>query len=339
MSSKQPEKTRKKEYRIKVAFVYYSFSSFIKSDYEVLSKHFNVNKINYRRVWDAFRIMIAVLKSDVSFSWFAGGHAFLMVLFSKIFRKKSIVIAGGGDVAAVPEIDYGGMRKNKRSRFFAKFVLKHTNIVLAVSNFTKDEVLKYTKPKILKVVYNGIDVERFKPSGEKKDVVITVGSISDDVVKRKGFETFVKSAEYLPAVKFVLVGKHIDGSIEYLRSIAPSNVDFTDFVSDEELLKYYQRAKVYCQLSYYESFGMALAEAMACGCVPVVTDRGALPEVVGDTGFYGPYGTPKATAEVIRKALNSSGDLGKKARERIKNMFSIERRERELIEIIEEIVE
>lgn len=333
MSSKQPEKTRKKEYSIKVAFVYYSFSSFIKSDYEVLSKHFNVNKINYRKVWDAFRIMIAVLKSDVSFSWFAGGHAFLMVLFSKIFRKKSIVIAGGGDVAAVPEIDYGGMRKNKRSRFFAKFVLKHTNIVLAVSNFTKDEVLKYTKPKILRVAYNGVDTEKFKPSGEKKDLVITLGSVSDDVVKRKGFETFVKSAEYLPSVKFVLVGKHIDGSIEYLRSIAPSNVDFTDVVSDEELLKYYQRAKAYCQLSYYESFGMALAEGMACECIPIVTDRGALPEVVGDTGFYVPYGDPKATAEVIRKALNSN--KGKEARERIKNMFSIARREKDLIEIIE----
>lgn len=92
-------------------------------------------------------------------------------------------------------------------------------------------------------------------------------------------------------------------------------------------------------MKHNESFGMALVEGMACECIPIVTDRGALPEVVGDTGFYVPYGTPKATAEAIKEALNSSGDLGKKARERIKNMFSIERRERELIEIIEGMVE
>lgn len=337
MSSKQPEKTRKKEYSIKVAFVYYSFSSFIKSDYEVLSKHFNVNKINYRRVWDAFRIMIAVLKSDVSFSWFAGGHAFLMVLFSKIFRKKSIVIAGGGDVAAVPEIDYGGMRKNKRSRFFAKFVLKHANIVLAVSNFTKDEVLKYTKPKILKVVCNGVDAEKFGSSDKKENLVMTIASGFGSVIKLKGLDTFVKATAYLPEVNFIVLGLS-EGDRAILKSLnPPENIEFLGYSPQEELIGYYQKAKVYCQLSYRESFGMALVEGMACECIPIVTDRGALPEVVGDTGFHVPYGNPKATAEVIRKALNSN--RGEEARERIKNMFSIERREKDLIEIIEGVFE
>ncbi len=74
---------------------------------------------------------------------------------------------------------------------------------------------------------------------------------------------------------------------------------------------------------------------MACGCVPVVTDRGALPEVAGDTGFCVPYGDPKATAEAIEKALNSN--KGKEARERIKNMFGIEKRSEKLIELIKEL--
>jgi glycosyltransferase involved in cell wall biosynthesis len=84
-------------------------------------------------------------------------------------------------------------------------------------------------------------------------------------------------------------------------------------------------------------FVMAPAEGMACGCVPVVTDRGALPEVVGDTGFYVPYGDEKATAEAIKKALNS--DKGKKSRDRIKKMVPIERREKDLKEIIKEMAE
>ena len=322
---------------IKVAFVYYSFSSFVKNDYEILSKHFDVIKVNYRQIWDVYKIMMAVMRSDVSFTWFAGGHAFIAVLFSKIFRKKSIVIAGGGDVAAVPEIDYGGMRRNKRSRYFAKFVLKHADIILAVSEFTKREVLEYAKPKNLMVVYNGVDIEKFNPNEEKEDIALTVGGIDELTIKRKGFETFVKVAKYLPDIKFVLLGKHIDNSIDRLKFIATPNVEFTGFVSDEELFKWYQKAKVYCQLSYYESFGMAPAEGMACGCVPVVADRGALPEVAGDTGFYVPYGDPKATVEAIEKALNSSENLARKARERIKNLFPIKGRAEKLIELINEL--
>lgn len=82
-------------------------------------------------------------------------------------------------------------------------------------------------------------------------------------IKRKGLETFVKSARYLSNIKFVLIGSHLDDSIKYLRSIAPSNVEFTGFVSDEELLKWYQRAKVYCQLSRYEGLPNALCEALS----------------------------------------------------------------------------
>jgi glycosyltransferase involved in cell wall biosynthesis len=162
--------------------------------------------------------------------------------------------------------------------------------------------------------------------------VITVGGINKDTVKRKGMESFVKSARYLPHLRFVVVGCWLDGSIEYLKSIAPQNVEFTGFVSDDELMDWYQKAKVYCQLSLYESFGMALAESMCCECVPVVINNAALPEVVGDTGFYVPYGDPKATAEAIKEALKSG--KGRAARERIKNMFPIAKREKRLIEII-----
>ena len=161
--------------------------------------------------------------------------------------------------------------------------------------------------------------------------MITVGGINKSTVKRKGMESFVKSARYLPYMRFVVIGGWLDDSIEYLKSIAPQNVEFTGFVSDDELMEWYQKAKVYCQLSLYESFGMALAESMCCECVPVVINNAALPEVVGDTGFYVPYGDPEATAEVIKEALKS--DKGKEARKRIEDMFLIEKREKRLIEI------
>ena len=86
-------------------------------------------------------------------------------------------------------------------------------------------------------------------------------------------------------MKFVVVGPHHDNSIRKLKSIASGNVKFTGFVPDEELIKYYQKAKVYCQLSRYEGLLNALCEAMLCACVPVGTRYCGIPPAIGDTGM------------------------------------------------------
>lgn len=318
---------------MKIAFIYYDSSSFVRQDKEILSRHFDVKEVNYRRLSDVFKIIDAVLGSDISFSWFASGHSFLAVLISKILNKRSVVVAGGYDVAYVPEIGYGQFTQSWQRRMMTAFALRYTDLVLPVSEFTKKEVLRRSKPKELKVIYNGVDVERFRKGASKEDLVITVSGISWSNLRRKGLETLIRSAKMVPEARFVIIGKEMDDSIDYLRSIAPSNVKFTGFVSDKELLEWYQRAKIYVQISAYESFGMSLAEAMLCECVPVVSERGALPEVAGDTGFYVPHGNKEATAECIRAALKSG--KGANARRRVECMFPINRRENALIEAIE----
>lgn len=319
---------------IKIAFIYYSFSSFVEQDYKILRNHYAISKVKYKNVVNVLDICLAVWNSNVSFSWFASGHSFITVIFCKLFRKKSIVIAGGGDVAAVPEINYGNML-NRKNRFVTKFILKNADVILAVSDFTKDEVLKYANPKNLKVVYNGIDIDKFTNEGEKDDLVITVGGISNDFNIRKGYRCFIESAISLKNVTFLLIGKHIDSSVEDLKKIAPPNVKFTGFVSDEDLINLYQKAKVYCQLSYYESFGMGLTEAMACECIPVVANMAALPEVTGNVGVYVPYGDSEETGRKISKALTMDG---RASRERVIHLFSLKKREKELIAIINKLV-
>ena len=328
--------------KVKILLIRPWISSFIQKDLDLLEKHFNVKVIDAalsrRNVRGTLITLLSftkgILWADVNFSWFAGFHAFLAVLLSTIFRKKSIVVAGGYDVANEPDINYGVMRfPESRSARMAKFALKHADKVLAVSGFNKNEALNYVNPDRIQLVYNAVDCDKFKPEGEKnEDLVITVGGVTHQTLRNKGLEVFVRTATYLPDVRFMLVGRAYDNSIENLIAVAPSNVEFAGYIPFEELPKWYQKAKVYCQLSYRESFGLSLAEAMACECVPVTTNNAALPEVVGDTGFYVPYGDPETTAEAIKKALNS--DKGKEARERIKSLFPIERRERELLEVI-----
>ncbi len=184
------------------------------------------------------------------------------------------------------------------------------------------------------VLYNGIDVDKFRPKGEKENLVITVASGSGNVITLKGLNAFLGAASQLPEVKFLVLGLSKEDR-DKLEAKSTENVELCGYVSHEELVSFYQRARVYCQLSYRESFGVALAEAMACGCVPVVTDCGALPEVVGDAGFYVPYGDERKTAEGIKEALRSK--RGEMARNRIEEKFDLRKRERELFRLIKSL--
>jgi len=309
-------------------------TDFVKTDLELLQRNFDVRAFHWKGEKNALRMVKGILWADLTFSWFADTPAFLVVLFSKMLGKKSIVVASGYSVVNMPEIRYGLMR-SPISASKVKFILKNSDKVLAVSEFNKKEILKYTNSRNVELIYHGVDYNRFRPKGEKENIAITVGSINKINIKRKGIETFVKAARYLPDRKFVVIGGYKHESLQYLKSFATPNVEFTGFLSDDELLKYYQKAKVYVQVSAHEAFGLSLAEAMLCECVPVVTDRAAIPEVVGDTGFYVPYDDPKATAKAVKKALRS--DKGKEARRRIKNKFPLEKREEELVRIIRKI--
>jgi glycosyltransferase involved in cell wall biosynthesis len=198
-------------------------------------------------------------------------------------------------------------------------------------------VLQFARPKAMRVIHNGIDTEKFRPQGTKEDIILTVAGISEENCLYKRLDVFVKSARSLPHYRFVLVGDHIDGTVQRLKAMAPSNVEFPGHLSDQNLLRMYQKARVYVQVSHEEAFGFAVAEAMACECIPVVVRRGALPEVVGDTGHYAPYADPLGTARTIMHAV-AEGD-GSAARKRIQQMFNIKRRELELVDALKSVCE
>ena len=69
--------------------------------------------------------------------------------------------------------------------------------VLAVSKSNRKEILRWASPRDLRLVYNGVPVRKFKPSGTKEDLVVTVGPLSGERVKIKGLKTFVKACQNL----------------------------------------------------------------------------------------------------------------------------------------------
>jgi glycosyltransferase involved in cell wall biosynthesis len=329
-----------------VLFVYTHLVSFVRKDLEILQKRFSVRKMNAvtffvpRKGRDKlvfFKLIKRILQADIVYSWFADLNAFFIVLLCRILGKKSVIVVGGYDVIYVPEINYGQLN-SWWGRIRAKFVLEHATRILPFSYYAKDRVLSITRKSNVRMMPLGCDTEKFKPTGEeKKDLVITVCNVDQENVRRKGLKTFVESAKFWLNVKFALIGRQLDESVDYLRQLAPSNVEFVGYVSDEELVRWYQRAKVYCQLSYEEGEGAggALGEAMACECIPVVSEKAlALRETVASYGFYVPFGDARATAKAIGLVLQAPPELGANVRKHIKE-FSIEKREHALTNLIE----
>lgn len=256
-------------------------------------------------------------------------YAPFVVTMAKLFRIKVVVITGGYDTTYVPVIDWGEM-KTWWKRVAQRYALSLVDLVLAFSDFSKADVLRYARPKRIKTLYFGVDTERFKPSGKKEPLVLTVCyQVNASTLIQKGIRTMIESARSIPEAQFVINGKVSDEeAMIQVRKAAPSNVIFNDkFTTDEELLQLYQRAQVYVQVSAHEGFGIANIEAMSCGCIPVATNATALPEVVGDAGFLVPFNDVPATTEAIRLALRSS-ELGNKARTRIVEHFTPDTRER-----------
>lgn len=322
----------------KILFLYNKeMSSFIANDLKIMRKHFEVRIARYSKLTDLFCIFRGVLWSNLVFSWFASLHSFLAMFLCKIVGRKGVVVAGGYDVAFCPEIKYGNTIYWWK-KWCPVLTLKWATLILTFSRSGTRETIINAKADSskIKLVYLGFDsgIYNTDQNVQKEPLVLTVGTISDSNLLRKGLKLFVESAHFLPQTQFTLIGKWEDDSIRHLKSIASPNVSFLNQIGSDELVNLYRKAKVYVQASHHEAFGCSLAEAMLCECIPVVNRVAALPEVVGYCGLYIKDTTPRHLASTIRAVLSDNSNLGEKARDRIKNLFPLEKREKSLVSII-----
>ena len=135
----------------------------------------------------------------------------------------------------------------------------------------------------IKVVYNGIDLETYRPTKsefrqkyglEGQFVVLGVANVW---VERKGLDIFLELAELLgEGYRVVLVGL----SAEQIEGLPKGILGFPRTDTAAELAKIYTAADVFVNPGREETFGLTVAEAMACGTWPIVYADTACAEVV-----------------------------------------------------------
>ena len=238
------------------------------------------------------------------------------------------------------------------------YVRRRTDHFLAISEFTKSEMVKLWKiqPEKIDIVpcacsdtlHRVDNPQHLRAVKEKyhlpEQFVLFVGNSNP----RKNLNRLIRAftaakAERGFSHRLVIAGEQ---GWKFNREKAvqgcehPEDIRFIGFVLDEDMAALYSAASLFVFPTLYEGFGIPVLEAQTCG-VPVLTSGcTSLPEVGGDGAYYvDPY-SEKEIAEGIGKLLTEP-ELAEKlvhlGRENVKR-FSWERSAKKLEEIIEKEV-
>jgi glycosyltransferase involved in cell wall biosynthesis len=323
---------------VRLLYVHSRKASFVAIDREILAERFEIEDLYQPgRVPNLPRVVRGVLRADLVFGWFASWHTFLPVTLAWLLRKPSVMVIGGFDTASMPDIGYGHQRGGLR-RHASRWIFRRATRLITNSSYSLSEIERNTPipPERVTVLHHGVPDPFGEEPGAKERVALTVGAIDRTTLVQKGQLAFVQAARELPDVRFAFAGRWLDDAVDELRAVAPPNVELTGWLPDGDLHAAYRGAAVYVQASRHEGFGLAVAEAMLAGCVPVVMNVTAMPEVVGDAGVLIESQEPAAVADGIRRALAMGPDAAARARGRILGAFPMERRREGLLQVVDE---
>ncbi len=185
--------------------------------------------------------------------------------------------------------------------------VKRARLVIAVSEFTKNDIVKQFKINKKKVIVTYEGVSKLNRAGDFSDdkkvllrynidkpFLLYVGNAYPHKNLEGLIKIFSRLRESEPDLKLVLVGKEdyfYKRVREYAGSLwtgdkAKNPVIFPGFISDKELAIFFKKARVYIFPSFYEGFGLPPLEAMSYGCPVISSDSSSLPEVLGESALY-----------------------------------------------------
>lgn len=313
-------------------------STFVMRDIELLSERYEVTvcllptRMGIEVLTRMAELIWNISRSKAVISWFADA-SYYPTKICRFLGKGNIVIIAGYDVASIPEIGYGALIDDSVKER-VEWVLRNATMVVAVDHgLVEDLKRNFSNDFGARVIPTGYDHEKYRPGLCKEPMVLSVCSAAERRGLVKGIDILAECARRMPDVPFLLIGTK-PSAVPFMGEV-PSNMRIIEQLPPDGIIPYYQRAKVYCQLSMREGLPNAVCEAMLCDCVVVGSDVQGIRTAVGDEGFLVPYGDIDATCDAIRKALMKDRFKG---RERIMSNFTLERRKESLLRALEEVI-
>jgi len=351
--------------RKKILYIYPEESTFTGKDINFLSKRFEVrspahnwkNKaatpFNFIR---QILFLCSNLRGSVAvFVMFGGYWSLMPALAGKVTGIPVYIIPGGTDCVSFPSLGYGSLRK-PLMRFFIRWSFRCCTELLPVHGSLVESRYSYHEPADYpgqgykfffpeittpyRVIHNGFDPDFFicEQYRKRADSFIVVAPVSNLTrVKIKGIDRVLLLAGQFSQCSFTIVG--ISDTVARELGPLPGNVVLHPYMPQEEFLALLCESQFILQLSVSEGFPNALCEAMLCRCIPIGSDVGGIPDIIGETGFL--VKSPdkdyliRRFEEIVGMDSQKRRDLGLKARQRIAGNFHIAKREKAFFEVLD----
>jgi glycosyltransferase involved in cell wall biosynthesis len=204
-----------------------------------------------------------------------------------------------------------GQEEIKSSSFLIKgytgsvqYILQKAAMVLPNSEMEYNNLVKlYSISPSYQVIPNGIDTGLFLLTANKKkdpNLILSVARIEG----LKNQLNLIKAVNDSVFQLFIIGNAAINQTQYYkkCKKIASENVHFIGHLPQQELIQYYQKAKVHILPSWFETCGLSTLEAASMGCNVVITNRGYASEYCNGHAFYCDPASPGSIREAIEKA-------------------------------------
>lgn len=211
-----------------------------------------------------------------------------------------------------------------------KMLLHSTDTVVNVSKHEYNSAIKYGLPsKKLRVIYSGISAEKgaIDPSVKMPSHCVNllfVGRFDP----QKGIDYLLQefSKCHRNDLHLTVIGDNVIGGT-HIEKKNSDKVTFLGWVAHEKLASYYSQCDAVVMPSRWEAFGLVAIEAMKYGKPVIVSDKGALPEIVkdGENGLVFDFNDPKSLQSVLGKlSKDKLHEMGNKAEKDFMEHYRLE---------------
>ncbi|AHM58644.1 group 1 glycosyl transferase [Flammeovirgaceae bacterium 311] len=229
-------------------------------------------------------------------------------------------------------------------------VMLCTDVIICVSDYIRNNIEEYCRAngviaKPLYTLYNGVDTNKFK----KLQVSLNSKVIffSGRLIPEKGVEqlidAFIKVLKDFPDAVLKIAGgagfgTNVDTEfiirLKEKSSLYPANILFLGFVNHQEIHQLYNHSIIYvCPSIWNDPFPLTVLEAMSSGLALVASEKGGIPEAVGQAGLVVNPSNVEQLSNAIKTLLKDgllTEQLGLQARQRVLEYFTWEKVSRQL---------
>ena len=303
----------------------------------------DIIKITYLNSFGECKDAISEFQPDILHAHYATSYGMLARLSG---FHPFLISVWGSDVLDFPNRSF-------LHKWFLKKNLLAADQILSTSNMLHDEVWKIAQ-RDSAIIPFGIDVNRFKPESEKKlfwEDCLVIGTIKS-LEKHYCIDILIQAFAVLyrkyPMIKLrlLIVGEGTE-EFKLKRLVSECGLDdvvlFKGRIQYDDIAGYHHTIDIFANLSEYESFGVSVLEASACGKPVVATETGGLLEVVkkDKSGFFVPVKDVQATAAALEKlVLNEQlrTSMGKEGREFVMKHYTFEESLKKMLQVYQQIL-